>query len=91
MSGARKAASVSGAAFFVCAKIPTRKISHRRRRILFGTESVSDGRAHAKHIVGVKLNVIHDVVKVSLRADKETSKEGIAYAGAKVEEKVVAV
>jgi hypothetical protein len=39
----------------------------------------------------VKLNVIHDVVKVSLGADKQASPEGIADAGAKVKEEVVGV
>jgi hypothetical protein len=39
----------------------------------------------------VKLNVIHNVIKVSLGADKAVSPEGITNAGAKVKEEVVGV
>ena len=43
------------------------------RRILLGTEGVADGSTDSQHIVGVKFDVIHDVVEVSLGADKEVS------------------
>ena len=59
--------------------------------MLLGTERISERTPHAQHIVGVKFNVIYDVVEVCLGPDKEMSPHPVADVASKINEKMIAV
>lgn len=59
--------------------------------MLLGTERISERPPHAQHIVGVKFNVIYDVVEVCLGPDKEMSPHPVADVASKINEKMIAV
>jgi len=54
-------------------------------------EGVSDGKANAKHVVRVELDVVLDMVVVNLGTDKDVVPDRIADAGADVLHEVIAV